>query len=99
MCIRARRAGSVIDHRIQCCGHLPILAFRRCAKLIKKSILSEGSQPNYIRFELEADDREFRLPPATHFIATVEDLTNMLDYSSEDVDSMDGDADEEQGQN
>ena len=58
------------------------------------------SQPNYVRFELEASDGgEFSFPPATHFIATVEDLTDMLDYSSDDIDSMDDDADEERGQN
>ena len=57
------------------------------------------SQPNYIRFELEADDREFRSPPATHFIATVKDLTDMLDYVSDDIDGMDDDAGEEEAQN
>ena len=36
---------------------------------------------------------------ATHFIATVEDLTDRLDYDSEDIDGMDDDADEEQNQN
>ena len=66
---------------------------------LKNLSLTEGSQPNFIRFELEADDREFRFPPATHYIATVEDLTDMLDYGSEDIDGMDDDADEEQGQN
>ena len=52
----------------------------------------QGSQPNTIRFELEADNGEFRFPPTIHFIATVEDLTDMLDYSLEDID----DAGEEQ---
>ena len=47
---------------------------------------------------MEADDGEFRFPPTTHFIATVEDLTDMLDYGSEDIDSMDDDAGEEQAQ-
>ena len=66
---------------------------------LKNLSLAGGSQPNYIRFELEADDREFRSPPTTHFIATVEDLTDALDYDSEDIVGMDDDADEEQGQN
>ena len=36
------------------------------------------SQPNYVRFELEASDGgEFSFPPATHFIATVKDLTDI----------------------
>ena len=34
----------------------------------------------------------------THFIATVEDLTDTLDYGSEDIDGMDDDAGEEQAQ-
>ena len=62
--------------------------------------LAGDSQPNYVRFELGADDEgEFRSPPTTHFIATVEDLTGVLDYSSDDIDGIDDDADEEQGQN
>ena len=62
--------------------------------------LAGDSQPNYVRFELEADDGgEFRFPPTTHFIATVEDLTDTLDYDSEDIDGMDDDAREEQAEN
>ena len=47
---------------------------------------------------MEADDGEFRFPPTTHFIATVEDLTDMLDYDSEDIGGMDDDAEGEQAQ-
>ena len=54
------------------------------------------SQPNYVRLELGADDEEFCLPPATHFIATVEDLTDILDYGSEDIDGIDDDAGDNQ---
>ena len=61
--------------------------------------MAEDSQLSYIRLELGADDGEFCFPPATHFIATVEDLTDTLDYGSEDIDGMDDDADEEQNQN
>ena len=59
----------------------------------------EDSQPNYIRSELGTDGGEFCFPPATHFIAEVEDLTNTLDYDSEDIDDMDDDAEEEETQN
>ena len=55
-------------------------------------------QPNYVRFELGVDDGEFCFPPATHFIATVEDLTNMPTPSSVDIGGTDNDADKEQGQ-
>ena len=51
-----------------------------------------GSQPNCIRFEPEAVDEEFCFPPIAHFIATVEDLTDMLDYGSDDIDGMDDEA-------
>ena len=61
--------------------------------------LAGDSQLNYVRFELEADDGEFCFPPATHFIATVEDLTDTLDYDSEDIDGMDDAAGEEEAQN
>ena len=52
-----------------------------------------------IRSDLRANHGEFYVPPTTHFIVTVEDLTDMLDYGSEDIDGMDDDDDEEQGQN
>ena len=65
---------------------------------LKNLSLEKDSQLNYIRFELEADDGEFCFPPATHFIATVDDLTDVLDYSCEDIAGMDDDADMEQDQ-
>ena len=30
-------------------------------------------------------------PPTTHLVATIDDLTDMLDFDSEDIDGMDGD--------
>ena len=54
--------------------------------------LSGDSWPNYVRLEWEADNEEIRSPPTTHFIATVDDLTDMLDFNSEDIDDMDDDA-------
>ena len=62
---------------------------------LKALSLSGDSHPNYIRFGLDDDGGEFRFPPTTHFIATVKDLTDMLDYDSEDIDGMDDDAGEE----
>ena len=61
--------------------------------------LAEDSQPNYIRLDLGADDGQFRFPPATHFIAMVEDLADEIYYDSEDIDDMDDDAGEEEDQN
>ena len=54
--------------------------------------LSGDPWPNYVRLEWEADDEEIRSPPTTHLIATVNDLTDMLDFDSEDIDGMDDDA-------
>ena len=65
---------------------------------LKNLSLEKDSQPNYVRFELEMDDEEYCFPPAAHFIATVDDLTDVLDYGSKDIDGMDDDADMEQGQ-
>ena len=65
---------------------------------LKNLSLAGDSQPNSVRFKLGADDGEFCFPPATHFIATVDDLTDVLDYGSEDIDCMDDDAGDEQGQ-
>ena len=53
--------------------------------------LSGDSWPNYVRLEREADNEEIRCPPTTHLIATVDDLTDTLDFDSEDIDGMDVD--------
>ena len=58
--------------------------------------LSGGPWPNCVRLEWEADDEEIHFPPTTHLIATVDDLTDMLDFGSEDFDGMDDDAGNEQ---
>ena len=58
--------------------------------------LSGGSWPNYVRQDWDADDEEIRCPPTTHLVATVDDLTDMLDFDSEDIDGMEDDAREEQ---
>ena len=58
--------------------------------------LSLSGRPNYVRLKWEVDDEELRFPPTTHFAATVDDLTDMLDYDSEYIDGMDDDAREEQ---
>ena len=58
--------------------------------------LSGDPWPNYVRLEWEADDEEIRSAPTTHLIATVDDLTDMLDFGSEDINGMDDDAGDEQ---
>ena len=58
--------------------------------------LSGEPWPNYVRLEWDADDEEIRCPPTTHLVATVNDLTDMLDFDSEDTDGMDDDAGDEQ---
>ena len=57
--------------------------------------LSGDPWPNYVRLERDADDEEIRCPPTTHLVATVDDLTDMLNFGSEDIDGMDDDAGEE----
>ena len=57
--------------------------------------LSGESGPNYVRQDWDADDEEIRHPPTTHLVATVDDLTDMLDFASEDIDGMDNDAGDE----
>ena len=44
----------------------------------------------------DADDEEIQNPPTTHLVATVNDLTDMLDFDSEDIDGMDDDAGDNQ---
>ena len=62
---------------------------------LKSLSLSGDFWPNYVRLEWEADDEGIFCPPTTHLIATVDDLTGMLDFDSEDIDGMDDDAGEE----
>ena len=59
-------------------------------------VLSGDSWPNYVQLEWEADNEELRYPPTTHLIATIDGLTDMLDFDSKDIDGMDDDAEEEQ---
>ena len=50
---------------------------------------------NNVQQDWDADDEEIRGPPTTHLVATVDDLTDMLDFDSEDIDSMEDDAGDE----
>ena len=63
---------------------------------LKSLSLSGDSRPNYVRLEWEAGDEGIRCPPTTHFIATIDDLTDVLDFHSEDINGVDDDAGDEQ---
>ena len=65
---------------------------------MRSLVITEEQRTNYAQHIVGAESGEFYVPPTTHFIATIEDLTDMLDYGSEDVDGMDDDAGEEQAQ-
>ena len=55
--------------------------------------ITDGRPLVYNQIGLKAKLREFRVPPTTHLVATVEDLTDELDYASEEADDMDEDID------
>ena len=59
---------------------------------LKSLSLSGEPWPDYGQQGWGTDDEEIQSPPTTHFVATVDDLTDMLDYDSEDIDGMDDDA-------
>ena len=61
---------------------------------LKSLSLSGDPWPNYVRLEWEADNEEICSPPTTHLIATIDDLTDMLDFDFEDIDGMDDDVGE-----
>ena len=63
---------------------------------LKSLSLSEEPWPYYGQQGWDADDEEIRSPPTTHFVATVNDLTDMLGFDSEDIDGMDTDGEDEQ---
>ena len=61
---------------------------------LKYLSLSGEPWPNCGQDGRDADDEEIQSPPTTHLVAAVDDLTDMLDYDSEDIDGMDDDAGE-----
>ena len=61
--------------------------------LMRSLAIMEVLPPNCTQHGLGAESGEFYDPPTTHLIATVEDLIDMLDYASEDIDGMDNDVD------
>ena len=63
---------------------------------LKSLSLSGEPRPDYGQDGWDADDEEIQNPPTTHFVAIVDDLTHMLDFDSEDIDSMDDDAGDDQ---
>ena len=60
-------------------------------KSLKSLSLSGEPWPDYGQQGWGTDDEEIQSPPTTHFVATVDDLTDMLDFDSEDIDGMDAD--------
>ena len=58
--------------------------------------LSGEPWPDYGQRGWDTDDEKIQSPPTTHFVATVDDLTDMLDFSSEDIDGMDADKRDDQ---
>ena len=91
-CARAYRIRLGADHGVHLHVYLSALALRRHTELIKVSLSLSGEPwPNHVRQNWDADDEEIRRPPTTHLVATVDDLTDMLDFDSEDIDGMDDD--------
>src|SRR4051812_27955282 len=56
---------------------------------LKSLSLSGEPRPDSGLQGWDSDDEEIQNPSTTHLIATVEDLTDMLDFGSEDLDGMD----------
>src|SRR4051812_24490916 len=70
--------------------------FGSILKSLKSLSLSGEPWPDYGQQGWDTDDEEIQSPPTTHFVATVDDLTDMLDFDSEDIDGMDYDAEDDQ---
>ena len=56
---------------------------------LKSLSLSGEPWSDYGQQGWDSDDEEIQNPPTTHFVATVDDLTDMLDFDSKDIDGMD----------
>ena len=65
-------------------------------KSLKSLSLSGEPWPDYGQQGWDSDDEEIQSPPTTHFVATVDNLTDMLDFDSEDIDGMDADEGDDQ---
>src|SRR4051812_26564240 len=63
---------------------------------LKSLSLSGEPRPDYGLRGWDSDNEEIQSPPTTHLIATVDDLTDMLDFGSEDFDGMDDEGGDEQ---
>ena len=59
--------------------HLP---FGDILNSLKSLSLSGEPLPDYGPQVWDSDDEEIQNPPTTHFVATVDDLTDMLDFDS-----------------
>src|SRR3954468_5208384 len=59
------------------------------------SLLGEP-RPNYGLRGWDSDDEEIQSPPTAHLIATVDDISDMLDFGSEDFNGMDDGGGDEQ---
>ena len=63
---------------------------------LKYLSLSGEPWPDYGQDGWDADDEEILNPPTTHFVATVDDLTDMLGFDSKDIDGIDADEGDKQ---
>ena len=69
--------------------------FRDMLDSLRSLSLSGDPWPNYVRLEWEVGDEEIRFLPTTHLIAMVDDLTDVLNFDSEDINGIDNDVGEE----
>src|SRR3954468_15987753 len=63
---------------------------------LKSLSLSGEPRPDYGLRGWDSDEEEIQSPPTTHLIATIDDLTDILDFGSEDFDDMDDEDGDEQ---
>ena len=52
---------------------------KKALDLMRSLAITEESLPNYAQPGLGAESGEFYVPPTTHLIATIEDITDTLD--------------------
>ncbi|XP_073363666.1 uncharacterized protein [Aegilops tauschii subsp. strangulata] len=61
-------------------------------KSLKSLSVSGEPWPNYGQQGWDTDGEENQNPPTTHLVATVDNLNDVLNFDSEDIDGMDDDA-------
>ena len=67
---------------------IELLTLDEALDLILSMKIIDDPTPIHTQIGLEVGQEEFFVPPTTHLVATIEDLTDMLNYAYEEAENM-----------